>query len=61
MHEEEMVLNEALDDFLCCYGAGIPEWLQYLYEHFHNCDSSKTQVIKQFAQKHNLGINDGFK
>ncbi len=42
MHEEEMVLNKALDDFLCCYGAGIPEWLQYLYEHFHNCDSSKT-------------------
>ena len=61
MHDKEMVLNKALDDFLCCYGEEIPEWLQCLYGHFNNCDSSKTQVIKQFAQKHNLEISDGFK
>ena len=61
MHDKEMVLNKALDDFLCCYGEEIPEWLQCLDEHFNNCDSSKTQVIKQFAQKHNLEISDGFK
>lgn len=61
IHEDESLLNKALDDFLCCYREEIPEWLQCLYEHFNNCDSSKTQVIKQFAQKHNLEISDGFK
>jgi hypothetical protein len=61
VHEDESLLNKALDDFLCCYGYEIPEWMQCLYNHFNNCDSSKTQVIKQFAQKHNLEISDGFK
>ena len=61
MYEEERLLNKALDDFLCCYGEKTPEWLQCLYNHFNSCDSDKTQVIKQFAQKHNLEINDGFK
>ena len=27
MHEEEMLLYKAIDDFLCCYGADIPEWI----------------------------------
>ncbi|RKI37136.1 hypothetical protein D7V86_23910 [bacterium D16-51] len=61
MHEEERILNKALEDFLCCYNEEIPEWMQCLYEHFNNCDSNKTQVIKRFAQKHNLEISDGFK
>ncbi len=61
MHEEERILNKALEDFLCCYNEEIPEWLQCLYEHFNSFDNNKTQVIKQFAQKHNLEISDGFK
>lgn len=61
MHEEERLLYKALDDFLCCYGEEIPGWLQCLYEHFYSSDSSKKQVIKQFAKKHNLEIKDGFK
>lgn len=61
IHGEEKLLDKALDDFLGCYGEEIPEWIQCLYNHFNNCDSSKTQVIKQFAQKHNLEISDGFK
>lgn len=61
MHDKEMVLNKALDDFLCGYGEEIPEWLQCLYNHFDSCDSGKTQVIKRFAQKHNLEISDGSK
>ena len=61
MYEEERFLDKALDDVLCCYGEEIPEWIQCLYNHFNNCNSSKTQVIKQFAQKHNLEISDGFK
>lgn len=59
VHEEEKLLNKALNDFLCCYGAGIPEWIQYLYEHFISCNSGKTQVIKKFAEKHKLEIRDG--
>lgn len=42
MHEEERLLNKALDDFLCCYGEEIPEWIQGLYEHFCNSDDNKT-------------------
>ena len=34
MHNKESLFNKALDDFLCCYGKKIPEWLQCLYEHF---------------------------
>lgn len=60
MHEEEMVLNKALDDFLCCYGEEIPEWIQCLYDHFDSCDDNKTQVIKRFAEKHGLEIKDAF-
>ncbi len=58
MHEEERLLNKALDDFLCCYGEEIPEWMQCLYGHFNSCDSGKTQVIKRFAEKHGLEIKD---
>ncbi len=58
MHDKEGLLNKALDDFLCFYGEEIPEWFQYLYEHFNNCDSSKTQVIKRFAERHGLEIKD---
>ncbi len=58
MYDKEMVLNKALDDFLCGYGEKIPECLQCLYEHFNNCDSSKTQVIKRFAENHGLEIKD---
>ena len=50
MHEEEGLMNKALDDFLCCYGAEIPEWMQCLYNHFGSCDDNKTQIIKNFAK-----------
>jgi hypothetical protein len=58
MHDKEDLLNKALDDFLCCYGEEIPEWLQCLYNHFNRCDDNKTQVIKRFAEKHGLEIKD---
>lgn len=62
MHDKEVVLNKALDDFLCCYGEEIPEWLQCLYGHFVGRDNNgiQMQVIKQFAENHNLEIRDGF-
>lgn len=58
VHEDESLLNKALDDFLCCYGAEIPEWIQYLYDYFISCNNVKTQVIKKFAEKHKLEIRD---
>lgn len=58
MHDKENLLNKALDDFLCCYNEEIPEWIQGLYEHFCNSDDNKTQIIKQFAEKHGLKIKD---
>ncbi len=58
MHNKESLLNKALDDFLCCYGEEIPEWLQCLYDHFTSCKSGKTQVVKKFAEKHKLEIRD---
>lgn len=58
MHDKEGLLNKALDDFLFCYGTEIPEWIQCLYEYFNNCDSSKIQVIKRFAENHGLEIKD---
>lgn len=61
VHEEESLLNKALDDFLCCYGAEIPEWMQYLYNHFGICDDNKTQIIKNFAKKHSLKIRNDSK
>ena len=63
MHNKERLLNKALDDFLCCYGEEIPQWLQSLYEHFAGCDNNgiQMQVIKQFAENHNLEIKDGSK
>ena len=61
MHDKEMVLNKALDDLLCCYGEGIPEWIQYLYDYFIGCNNGKTQVIKKFAEKHKLEIRDSSK
>lgn len=60
VHEEEKLLNKALDDFLCCYGAEIPEWMQCLYNHFGSCDDNKTQIIKNFAKKHGLKIRDDY-
>ena len=60
MHDKENLLNKALDDFLCCYNEEIPEWIQGLYEHFCNSDDNKTQIIKQFAEKHGLKIKDSF-
>ncbi len=61
MHEDEGLLNKALDDFLCCYGEKIPEWIQCIYSHFAGCDNNgiQMQVIKQFAENHNLEIRDG--
>ncbi len=61
MHEEEGLMNKALDDFLCCYGAEIPEWMQCLYNHFGSCDDNKTQIIKNFAKKHSLKIRNDSK
>lgn len=61
MHEEEPPMNKALDDFLCCYGAEIPEWMQCLYNHFGSCDDNKTQIIKNFAKKHSLKIRNDSK
>ncbi len=61
MHEDEGLLSKALDDFLCCYGEEIPEWLQYLYDHFNSCDGNKIQIIKNFAKKHSLKIRDDSK
>lgn len=63
MHNKESLFNKALDDFLCCYGKKIPEWLQCLYEHFACCDNNgiQMQVIKQFTENHNLEIKDGSK
>lgn len=58
MHEDERLLNKALDDFLCCYGEEIPGWMQCLYNHFGSCDDNKTQIIKNFAKKHSLKIRD---
>ena len=61
VHEEEKLLNKALDDFLCCYGAEIPEWMQCIYDHFNSCDGNKIQIIKKFAKKHSLKIRDASK
>ncbi len=61
MHDKEMVLNKALDDFLCCYGEEIPGWMQCLYNHFGSCDDNKTQIIKNFAKKHSLKIRNDSK
>lgn len=61
VHEEEKLLNKALDDFLYCYGAEIPEWMQCIYNHFNSCDDNKIQIIKKFAKKHSLKIRDDSK
>lgn len=61
VHEDESLLNKALDDFLCCYNEEIPEWIQCLYNHFDSCDNNKTQIIKDFARKHSLKIRDDSK
>lgn len=58
--EEEKLLNKALNDFDCVYGEKIPTWLQCIYMHCLGCSDNdlQIQIIREYAEKHDLKLRD---
>ncbi len=53
IHDEEKLLNKALDDFLDVYGEEIPGWMQYLYDYLKDSgdNENKMAVVRNFAKQ----------